>query len=357
MAGAGGAPPGSARLGADRADVRARPGGPVGHAHLRRHGVLWPPFAHFHVADLRAGRQAARSSPASEGTRCCRGAPLGRLRGGAGCAVEPAGAGRGCSAPGAVRRAAFARRAPVDFPWLPRRWRPRSSAGATEWRARTPYRWDASIARLVADPVPRRPGRPAWASSPATPGPRSSVVFVEPTVVGALWPVTSVPGARPAANAALRELFGDVLPDRRRDPPDQGVLRRGVLRRPQPGLRRLVDGHRRRPRAGRPRPAGGGVAVGPAARSHVAARSSTRGWRRCKVAAIHREGPMDNDATRRGTDVPSTADHVRRPLGRPHPGTTRDDPCRIDKVDGPRGWLHAAGPPTVGSIWRRRRWS
>ena len=186
--------------------------GPVAQAGLRRHGLLWPPFSHFHVPifERATGRTVLTGIGGDEVVS--RGA-LGWLRG-----RPRTWVGRSnlrtvavVLAPEAVRRRVFAREAQVRFPWLHHHVEADVTRRRNAWRARSPDRWDAGIAqywrtRYTAIQVATLEQLASDAGTEVV------NVFVEPSVVGAMARHFGFRGPSDRTSA-MRELFGSVLPD------------------------------------------------------------------------------------------------------------------------------------------------
>jgi asparagine synthase (glutamine-hydrolysing) len=183
--------------------------GPYSGAVLRRHGVLWPPFSYVHEPILErakggtvltgAGGDEALSRGAFSG---CRGRGWLRRSNLTTLAVA--------LAPRAVRRRRFAREPQPPSPWLHRHVEAEVHRLGSEWRGRSPDRWDAAIAWWWRSRY-RANVSASLDLLAADAGTTVVSVFVEPTVVGALCRHFGFRG--PASRkAAVSELFGDVLP-------------------------------------------------------------------------------------------------------------------------------------------------
>jgi asparagine synthase (glutamine-hydrolysing) len=187
--------------------------GPVAAAGLRRHGLLWPPNAHFHVpllAEAAAGAllTGVGGDDVFGATRWSRGAAVvaGQAR------PEPRDALRiGLAwAPRPLRRAVLRRRIAVPFPWL----RPEAERAANDGlaadAATEPLRWGARFAwRLGLRYF--RVGTASLGLLAADEGARVVHPLADPAFVGAL---ARLPGNRRyrSRDEAMRTLFPELLP-------------------------------------------------------------------------------------------------------------------------------------------------
>ena len=243
VAGAGRRRARARRLAADRQHGRAGRGRP------RRHGRAAPPRT-----ALAAERALPRAAPRGRGRRL---APDGnrRRRGVLAVAVEPGQGGRlGKRAARAPRRAAARVRrsrprgsgARVLRRRDVRRVRLASARGERRRLGRARRRVGHRAARLEpADPVARGralpPGRRSTASpcSAPTSTRRSCIRSPSTRFLAAL---AALPATERFADrtAAMRSIFGDLLPDDILARETQGELRRSVLAPPQPGVRGVL---------------------------------------------------------------------------------------------------------------------
>jgi asparagine synthase (glutamine-hydrolysing) len=184
--------------------------GPVARRHLRRHGVLLPPFAHFHVPVFQRASGGTVLTGLG-GDEVLTAGPLGRLRGG----LFRRSSGRAlavAAAPRAVRRWLFARRRPqASFPWLLPDVERELMRQRNAWRASLSDRWDTSLRVWL---------RTRYAAVRAASlgllardaGAEVVNVFAEPAVVASLARHFG-PWGPVDRTAAVRDIFGDVLPD------------------------------------------------------------------------------------------------------------------------------------------------
>jgi hypothetical protein len=187
--------------------------GPYAQRLLRRHGLVWPFNAHFHLPPIDAARGGALLTGIG-GDELFAAARRSRLRAViTGSAVPRRGDLRLAAeavAPVALRERALARRRPIDFPWL----RPQARAELTQAVA-------ATAAREPGTPGPRlrwyRSLRYLRASLSSLEGPAAagSVSIVHPLADEGLW-ATVGRGASPhgflSRTAAMHALFADLLP-------------------------------------------------------------------------------------------------------------------------------------------------
>jgi len=183
--------------------------GPVAGPVLRRHGVLWPPMAYFHVPIFERATGGTVVTGAGGDEALSRGA-LSHCRGRGW--IRPSNL-RTCAialAPRAARRRIFARQPQQPIPWL----RPHAEAEfrrlVSEYRGRSPDRWGAGIAWWWRSRY-RATQTASLGLLAADSGCDVLNVFLEPTVVGALCHHYGFRGPR-GRKAAVGELFGDVLP-------------------------------------------------------------------------------------------------------------------------------------------------
>lgn len=188
--------------------------GPVAQAMLVRHGPLWPFNAHFHVPLLQhaSGGSLLTGIGGDElfGPQLWASARTvlsGRRR------PRPAHAlSVGLAlAPHRVRQWELARRHQLRWPWLHPEVDEAINQDRAAWRSRTPLRWNAALAwwwRSRYQTVLSASMRALAADA----GTQVVHPFLEESVVGA---VAHHFGARGPVDrsAALRELFGDALPD------------------------------------------------------------------------------------------------------------------------------------------------
>lgn len=183
---------------------------PLATARLRRHGLLWPPFTHFHspIFELGVGGTVLTGVGGDE---MLRQGVLGGLRGRS--ALRRSNLRRAAMAlsPRPVRRAMFARRAPMRFPWLTHDAEAEVIRRRDDERARTPYRWDANVARFWRSRY-RVIQLASLGLLAADIGTEVVSPFFEPSVVAALARHFGFRGPE-RRDVALRELFGDVLPE------------------------------------------------------------------------------------------------------------------------------------------------
>jgi len=184
--------------------------GPVAQRHLRRHGVLLPPFAHFHVPVF---ERAAGGTVLTGlgGDETLTEGPLGRLRSGL-FRRSSLRALAVAAAPSAVRRWLFVRRRPQEgYPWLLPEVEQEVLRRRNAWRAGVTDRWDTSLRVWLRTryAAVRAASLGALARDA---GAQVVNVFAEPKVVSGL---AGHFGARGPVDrtAAVRELFGDVLPE------------------------------------------------------------------------------------------------------------------------------------------------
>lgn len=188
--------------------------GPVAQAVLRRHGVLWPFNAHLHVPLFeRAGGGSLLTGVGGDDLllpqrwRTTQAVLAGRVRPRmrhvrtVGLALAPVPA----------RREILARRHPLHQPWLHPPVDALINRRRADWEARTPLRWNAGVGRWWQS---RTRVVLAETMSLLAADSDTQVVqpFLEPTVLAAAAARFGVRG--PAdRTAAMREIFGDVLPD------------------------------------------------------------------------------------------------------------------------------------------------
>lgn len=187
--------------------------GPYAQRLLRRHGLVWPFNAHFHLPPIDAARGGALLTGIG-GDELFAAARRSRLRAVITGSARPR---RGdlrlaaeAVAPVAWRERALARRRPIDFPWL----RPQARVEATQAVA-------ATAASEPGRPEPRlrwyRSLRYLRASLSSLEGPAAAggVSIVHPLADEGLWATVgrcALPHGFASRTAAMRELFADLLP-------------------------------------------------------------------------------------------------------------------------------------------------
>lgn len=187
--------------------------GPVAHRVLRRHGLLWPFNAHFHLPLLERaaggtlltgiGGDELLGPQLWDRARDLRaGRPHPRRYGWPSLAAA--------TSPQVVRRAVLTRRDRIDLPWLAPGVATELNRRRARWRAGTPLAWNGAVAHWWSSRA-----RALVVSSMATlaheAGAAAVHPFLDPAVVGAVgrrWGAAG-PGGRTVATA---DLVGDLLP-------------------------------------------------------------------------------------------------------------------------------------------------
>ena len=187
--------------------------GPVARAVLRRHGVLWPFNAHFHVPllDLAAGGSLLTGIGGDELFGSQRWAiALSVLTGRRRPAPRHLRALALALAPRPARRRVLNRRHQIRWPWLHQHVESSINRQRVAWQVRTPLRWPAALDwwwrsrhRVVLSETCELLANDA--------GTRLAQPFLERSVLEA---AAAHYGARGPVNRteAMRELFADVLP-------------------------------------------------------------------------------------------------------------------------------------------------
>jgi asparagine synthase (glutamine-hydrolysing) len=187
--------------------------GPYAQRLLRRHGLVWPFNAHFHLPPIDAARGGALLTGIG-GDELFAAARRSRLR------MVMTGAARPrrndvrlaaeAIAPLGLRERALARRRPVDFPWLRPEVRTEVTRAVAATAAREPgtpeprLRWYRSLRYLRAS-----------LSSLAAPAAAGGVSIVHPLADEGLWAVVgrrAGPHGFTSRTAGMRELLADLLP-------------------------------------------------------------------------------------------------------------------------------------------------
>ena len=187
--------------------------GPVAQSVLRRHGVLWPFNAHFHVPlfERAAGGSlltgiggdellGPQRWHAAQRVLAGRVAPRPRHLRTAGLALSPV----------PMRRAVLARRRQLRWPWLHPDVDALINRRRADWQARTPLRWDAALARW-------------WQSRTRSVLSQTFGLLAQDAGAQAVHPFLDRAVLRTAAarygprgpvdrSTAMRDLFGELLP-------------------------------------------------------------------------------------------------------------------------------------------------
>ena len=189
--------------------------GPVAQSVLRRHGVLWPFNAHLHVPRIEraAGGTLATGVGGDElfGPQRWRVAQA-LLSGRARPKPRHVRTVALALAPLPARREVLVRRHEIRWPWLRSHVEARVNRARADWQARTPLRWDAAVGWWWQSRT-----RLVLAQTKCVLGADSDTQvvqpFLEPAVLAAAAAHFGLRGPSDRT-AALRALFGDVLPER-----------------------------------------------------------------------------------------------------------------------------------------------
>ena len=188
--------------------------GPIATSVLRRHGLLWPFNAHFHVPHLEAAAGGSLLTGIG-GDEILSSSSWARERAVLSCRARPefrdvlrVGF---LAAPPPIRRAVLRRRAPFEYSWLRPSAHRALAAGWAAHGASEPFSWEAQFGWRL-----RFRYLHVGLASLALLADDASVRIVHPfTDAGFSAALTRLPKTRRYTDrtAAMRLLFGDVLPD------------------------------------------------------------------------------------------------------------------------------------------------